>query len=76
MKHYTKEELELYRHGQMSVLGRVTCASHLQKCEECRDLLKELESEDDFVKELRSSILLFESVSKNSQKSKPQTATP
>ena len=76
MKHYTKEELELYRHGQMSVLGRVTCASHLQKCEECRELLKELESEDDFVKELRSSLLLFESVAKELPKAKPQTATP
>ena len=76
MKHYTKEELELYRHGQMAVLGRITCASHLKKCAECRELLKELEAEDDFVKELRSSILLYESVSKNSQKSKPQTATP
>ena len=66
MKHYTKEELELYRHGQMSVLGRVACATHLQKCAGCCDLLKELESEDDFVKELRSSILLYESAEKES----------
>ncbi len=66
MKHYRKEELELYRHGQMSVLGRVNCATHLQKCAECRELLKELESEDDFVEELRSSILLYKSVEKES----------
>lgn len=32
MKHYTKEELELYRHGQMSVLGRIACSSHLKEC--------------------------------------------
>ena len=76
MKHYTKEELELYRHGQMAVLGRITCAAHLQECAECRELLKELEAEDDFMKELRSSLLLYESVSNEIPKAKPQTATP
>ena len=68
MKHYTKEELELYRHGQMSVLGKINCASHLQECKECRKLLEELKSEDDFVKQLRSSLKLFDSISKESQK--------
>ncbi|MGI6355779.1 MAG: hypothetical protein ACOX6W_11900 [Lentisphaeria bacterium] len=34
MKHYTKEELELYRHGQMSVLGKINCASI---CRNARD---------------------------------------
>ena len=68
MKHYTKEELELYRHGQMSVLGRINCSSHLHECEECQKLLKELEAEDDFVKELRSSIQIFDAISKESPK--------
>ncbi len=68
MKHYTKEELELYRHGQMSVLGRINCSSHLQECEECKKLLKELEAEDEFVKELRSSIQIFDAISKESPK--------
>jgi len=68
MKHYTKEELELYRHGQMSVLGRINCASHLQECEACQKLQKELESEDEFVKELRSSIQIFDAISKESPK--------
>ena len=62
MKHYTKEELELYRHGQMSVLGKINCASHLQDCEECRKLLEELKTEDDFVDELRSSIQIYNAV--------------
>ena len=34
MKHYTEEELEMYRNAQMSVLGRIACASHLQNCTE------------------------------------------
>lgn len=68
MKHYTKEELELYRHGQMSVLGRINCSSHLLECEECQKLLKELEAEDEFVKELRSSIQIYESVAKEAKK--------
>ncbi|MBR4518941.1 MAG: hypothetical protein IKO65_08075 [Victivallales bacterium] len=68
MKHYTKEELELYRHGQMSVLGRINCATHLEACEECRNLLEELKSDDDFMKELRSSLMLYESVAKESER--------
>lgn len=68
MKHYTKDELELYRHGQMSVLGRINYSSHLQECEKCQNLLKELEAEDEFVKELRSSIQIFDAISKESPK--------
>ena len=49
MKHYTKEELELYRHGQMSVLGRIACSSHLKECE----------YDDAFVRELRDSIKTY-----------------
>ena len=74
MKHYTKEELELYRHGQLSVFSKINCASHLQECEECRELLKELEADDDFMKELRSSILLYESVAKEAKRQFTQTA--
>ena len=68
MKHYTKEELELYRHGQMSVLGKINCSSHLRECEECRKLLEDLEAEDDFVKELRSSIQIYNEVLTASQR--------
>ena len=55
-KHYTKDELEMYRHGQMSLLGRMQCSSHLRECPDCRTLLDELESDDEFVKELRDSL--------------------
>ena len=49
MKHYTKEELELFRHDRMSVLGRIACAAHLKNCEDCAARLRELEEEDRFV---------------------------
>ena len=45
MKHYTKEDLELYRHHQLSILGRIACAAHLKECPACTKLLGELEHE-------------------------------
>lgn len=59
MKHYTKEELELYRHGQLSVLGRIACSSHLKECESCAKRLEEVEHDDAFVRELRDSIKTY-----------------
>ena len=59
MKHYTKEELELYRHDQMSVLGKIACSAHLKNCESCAAALKELEEEDRFVADLRDSVRLY-----------------
>ncbi len=35
-EHYTENELEIYRHGKMSLLGRILCSAHLKKCPECR----------------------------------------
>ena len=64
MKHYTKEELELYRHHEMSVLRRVACSAHLKECTACASLLKELDTDDAFVMELRDSLKIFEEVSK------------
>ena len=56
MKHYTKEELEMYRNEQMSVLGRIACAGHLRDCAECAKRLEELKDDDKLIAELRSSI--------------------
>ena len=64
MKHYTKEELELYRHHEMSVLRRVACSAHLKECTACANLLKELDTDDEFVMELRDSIRIFDEVAK------------
>ena len=63
-KHYSKEELELYRHGQMSVLGRIACSAHLEQCSACTKLLEELEEEDLFVNELRASVQIYKMLSK------------
>ena len=46
MAHYTKEQLESYRNGDTSVLGRIICGIHLKNCEECSQLLDELAEED------------------------------
>ena len=60
MKHYTREELELYRNGQMSVLGRITCTSHLRECAKCMKIMDELKEEDKLIVNLRSSVLLYQ----------------
>ena len=57
-KHYTMEKLELYRHGEMSILGRVQCAAHLKECAECRKRLAELREDDLLIGELRESLRL------------------
>ncbi|MCQ2352210.1 MAG: hypothetical protein MJ033_01885 [Victivallaceae bacterium] len=59
MAHYTAEELEIYRHGEMSVLGRIACAEHLKKCPQCAKLLKKLESDDHFLDALRISVKTY-----------------
>ena len=59
MAHYTKDELELFRHGQMSLLGKISCSSHLKCCPECARLLRELEEDDRLIAEIRSSVELY-----------------
>ena len=63
MKHFTKEELELYRNNEMSFVRRISCAAHLKECPACTRLLEELEAEDVFVNELRTSLRLFDELS-------------
>ncbi len=65
MKHYTKEELDCYRHHEMSVLGRIQCASHLKECDECAKRLVELQLDDSFVNELRDSLKSYEEAESN-----------
>ena len=71
MAHYTKEELELYRHDRMSVLGRIVCSAHLKHCPECRKLLDELKEEDRFVDDLRNSVRLYKDLSAPSSARRP-----
>ena len=65
MKHYTKEDLELYRNGKMSILGRISCSAHLKECKDCRNLLKELEEDDQLIYDLRNSLELFREISEH-----------
>lgn len=62
--HYTKEDLELFRNHQMSILGRLTCQAHLKECPECTKLLKELSEDDDFIRQLRASAQIYEEIIK------------
>ncbi len=54
--HYSTEELELYRHGKLSVLGAIRCRAHLKNCPECRRALAQLDDDDALISELRQSV--------------------
>ena len=73
--HYTKEELELFRNHQMSILGRLTCQAHLKECPECTRLLKELSEDDDFIRQLRASAQIYEAVLNNEPANKTTQST-
>ena len=62
--HYSKEELELYRNHQMSVLGQISCSAHLKACPACAKLLEELKAEDLFLHDLRASVKVYDMLSK------------
>ena len=68
--HYTKEDLELFRNHQMSILGRLTCQAHLKECPECAALLKELSEEDDLIRQLRASAQIYEEIVKGESSNK------
>jgi predicted anti-sigma-YlaC factor YlaD len=65
MAHYTKEQLESYRNGNTSVLGRIICGIHLKNCEECSKLLDELAEEDKLIDELQNSIEVFQNITED-----------
>ncbi len=60
--HYSKEDLELYRNHQMSILGRLACQAHLKECPACAQLLKELSEDDDFIRQVRASAQIYEAI--------------
>ena len=63
-EHYSKEELELYRNHQLSVLGQISCGAHLKECPACAKLLEELDADERFLRELRASVRIYDSLSK------------
>ncbi len=75
MEHYTKEELDQYRNGGMSVLRKISCTAHLKNCKACAKLLKELEADDQLLRDLRGSVELYQQLgSKTDTGTTPKTA--
>lgn len=67
MKHYTQAELDMYRHGDMNLLGRIQCAAHLKECPECIQKLEELKVDDELILQLQASVDLFQAFSDHSK---------
>ena len=74
MEHYTKEELDQYRNGGMSVLRKISCAAHLKNCPECTKLLDELNSDDQLLRDLRGSVELYQQLAPKTPGATPKTA--
>lgn len=64
MRHYTIEELDRYRNGDMNTLIRISCAGHLKRCEVCRNLLETLKKDDLLLEKVRRNIARFSAASK------------
>ena len=63
MRHYTTEELDRYRNGDMNMLSRISCAGHLKQCEICRNLLETLKQDDILLETVRRNIARFHAAS-------------
>ena len=75
MEHYTKEELDQYRNGGMSVLGKIRCSAHLKSCPECAKLLEELNADDQLLRDLRGSVEIYQQLApKTNPGTTPKTA--
>lgn len=56
MKHYNREELDLYRNGDMNLFSRIMCSEHLKICVSCHKLLDSLKEDDALLEELRGKL--------------------
>jgi len=65
MKHYTSEELEGYRNGDMSVSEHENCTRHLTDCQECRARFDELKEDDKLLATIRRNFARFNAVLSN-----------
>ena len=75
MEHYTKEELDQYRNGGMSALGKIRCSAHLKSCPACTKLLDELNADDQLLRDLRGSVELYQQLApKTNRGTTPKTA--
>ena len=60
MKHYTIDEIDRYVHGNMSTLAKIRCAIHLKSCNECNNLVLQLEKDESFIQKLKTALSLNE----------------
>ena len=56
MRHYTREELDCYRNGDMNLFSRIICTEHLKNCGSCHKLLDSLKEDDVLLDELRGKL--------------------
>ena len=56
MKHYSKEELKLFRNRELSLWNQMVCRAHLKKCTGCRTLLQSLEKDNPLLNTLQESV--------------------
>jgi len=70
MKHYTIDELDRYRNGDMNMLSRISCASHLKQCGGCRNLLESLKQDDQLLETVRKNIARFSAASEEQSQRK------
>ena len=75
MEHYTKEELDLFRNGGMSVLRKISCSAHLKNCPACAKLLEELNSDDQLLRDLRGSVELYQQLAPKTPSHQTTTKT-
>jgi len=75
MKHYTIEELDRYRNGDMNILVRISCREHLKQCESCRILLETLKKDDLLLDAVRKNIARFSAASGEVPRDKCKSTT-
>lgn len=60
MKHYTQEQLDQYKHGDMNIANRLVCKLHLQFCLKCRNQYNDLSQDDTFIANLKKAVSTFD----------------
>jgi hypothetical protein len=53
MKHYTVDDLDRFRHGDLGPLATLRCRLHLWRCGACRQHLEGLAGDDRLLAEMR-----------------------
>ncbi len=53
MRHYEKYEIELRLSGRKGIFARWLCRRHLKHCNQCRERLEELRSDERFLQDVR-----------------------